>query len=57
VLLGFSFFRKQETQMHFLLGLLFGYYIRGKESSLVATLVVIALLCFIEVPVGFDYGG
>jgi hypothetical protein len=36
--------------MHFLLGLLFGYYIRGKyirgkESLLAATLVVIALLC------------
>jgi hypothetical protein len=46
----FSFFRKQETQMHFLLGLLFGYYIRGKESLLVATLVIIALLCFIVVP-------
>ena len=34
--------------MHFLLGLLFGYYIRGKESSLVATLVIIALVCFID---------
>jgi beta-lactam-binding protein with PASTA domain len=36
--------------MHFLLGLLFGYYIRGKESLLAATLVVIALLCFVVVP-------
>ena len=36
--------------MHFLLGLLFGYYIRGKASLLAATLVVIALLCFIVLP-------
>jgi len=36
--------------MHFLLGLLFGYYIRGKASLLAATLLVIALLCFIVVP-------
>jgi beta-lactam-binding protein with PASTA domain len=36
--------------MHFLLGLLFGYYIRGKASLLAATLVIIALLCFIVVP-------
>ena len=36
--------------MHFLLGLLFGYYIRGKESALAATLVIIAILCFIVVP-------
>lgn len=36
--------------MHFLLGLLFGYYIRGKKSLLVATLMVIALLCFIVLP-------
>ena len=36
--------------MHFLLGLLFGYYIRGKASLLAATLVVIALLCFIMLP-------
>ncbi|HET8671214.1 MAG TPA: PASTA domain-containing protein [Candidatus Saccharimonadales bacterium] len=36
--------------MHFLLGLLFGYYIRGKASVLAATLVVIALLCFIVLP-------
>ncbi|HXQ35073.1 MAG TPA: PASTA domain-containing protein [Anaerolineales bacterium] len=36
--------------MHFLLGFLFGYYIRGKASLLAATLVVIALLCFIVVP-------
>jgi beta-lactam-binding protein with PASTA domain len=50
VLLVFSFFRKQETQMHFLLGLLFGYYIRGKESALAATLVIIALVCFVVVP-------
>src|SRR5258705_8769840 len=36
--------------MHFLLGLLFGYYIRGKQSLLAATLVIIAILCFIVVP-------
>ena len=36
--------------MHFLVGLLFGYYIRGKASLLAATLVVIALLCFIVLP-------
>ena len=36
--------------MHFLLGLLFGYFIRGKDSLLAATLVVIALLCFIVLP-------
>ena len=36
--------------MHFLLGLLFGYYIRGKASVLAATLLVIALVCFIVLP-------
>jgi len=36
--------------MHFLLGLLFGYYIRGKASVLAATLLVIAFLCFIVLP-------
>ena len=36
--------------MHFLLGLLFGYYIRGKESALAATLVIIALFFFIVLP-------
>jgi hypothetical protein len=46
----FFFFRKQELTMHFLLGLLFGYYIRGKKPLLAATLLVIALVCFIVVP-------
>jgi beta-lactam-binding protein with PASTA domain len=49
MLLVFSFFRKPELTMHFLLGFLLGYYTRNKPL-LAATLTVIALLCFIVVP-------
>jgi beta-lactam-binding protein with PASTA domain len=49
VLLVFSFFRKPELTMHFLLGFLLGYYTRNKPL-LAATLTVIALVCFIVLP-------
>ena len=36
--------------MRFLLGLLLGYCIRGKKRLLIATLTVIATVCFIVLP-------
>jgi hypothetical protein len=45
----FSFFRKQELTMHFLLGFLLGYYTRNKPL-LAATLTIIALFFFIVLP-------
>ena len=36
--------------MRFLLGLLLGYSIRGKQRLLIATLTAIAVLCFIVLP-------
>lgn len=36
--------------MRFILGLLFGYCIRGKKHLLAATLTVIAIVCFIVLP-------
>jgi beta-lactam-binding protein with PASTA domain len=36
--------------MSFILGLFFGYCIRGKKRLLIATLTVIAVVCFIVLP-------
>jgi hypothetical protein len=36
--------------MSFILGLLFGYCIRGKKPLLIATLSTIAVVCFIVLP-------
>lgn len=36
--------------MRFILGLLLGYCIRGKQRLLIATLIAIAILCFIVLP-------
>jgi beta-lactam-binding protein with PASTA domain len=36
--------------MRFILGLLVGYCIRGKQRSLIATLTAIAFVCFIVLP-------
>jgi beta-lactam-binding protein with PASTA domain len=36
--------------MSFILGLLFGYCIRGKKPLLIATLTAIAVVCFIVLP-------
>ena len=36
--------------MRFILGLLVGYSIRGKQRLLIATLTTIAVVCFIVLP-------
>ena len=41
---------KQETDMRFILGLLWGYCIRGKRQLLIATLTAIAAVCFVVLP-------